>query len=72
MLYNNLKTKIETIEELEDLGMIPKTLLRNMKLFEYYLSLPKDLCNYCKYELVADVFELSSDRAKNIILKLRS
>lgn len=72
MLYTKLKHKVKVIKELQELGVIPSTLLRNIEMFEYYQSLPEDLCIYCKYEITADKFGKSSDRVKSVILRLKN
>lgn len=72
MLYTKLKHKVKVIKELQELGVIPNTLLRNIEMFEYYHSLPEDLCVYCKYEVTAEKFGKGSDLVKAVILKLKN
>lgn len=72
MLYTKIKHRAKVIKELHELGVLPDTLLRHLEIFEYYESLDKELCVYCRYELTADRFGKSSDHIKTIIRKLKN
>ena len=71
MLYVKLKRKEKDIKELQDLGVVAPTWLRNLEIFEYFSDLDEKLCVYCKYELTAEVFGLSSETVKKIVSKMK-
>jgi len=71
MLYTKLKRREKAIKDLTELGVMPMSVMRNMQIFEFYSSLPEKLCVYCKYELTAEQFNISSDHVKTIILNLK-
>lgn len=71
MLYTKLKRREKVIKELTDLGIVPMSTIRNMQIFEHYNSYPEELCAYCKYELTAEQFRMSSDRVKSIVLMMK-
>ena len=71
MLYVKLKRKEKDIKELQDLGVVAPTWLRDLEIFEYFSDLDEKLCAYCKYELTAEVFGLSSETVKKIVSKMK-
>lgn len=71
MLYTKLLRKKKTIKELTDLGIVSTTVLRDMQIFEHYSAFPESLCVYCKYELTAEEFRISSELVKKIISKMK-
>lgn len=71
MLYTKLKRREKAIKELTDLGVVPMTVIRNMQIFEHFNAYPVELCVYCKYELTAEHFGISSDSVKRVILDLK-
>ena len=71
MLYTKLKHKTKAIKELTKLGVVAPNWIRDLEIFEHFSSLPEKLCMYCKYELTAEEFGISSDRVKTIILKMK-
>jgi len=72
MRYTKLKHLTKEIKQLQKLGVVSTTVLRDMEMFEYFHTLDSNLCVYCRYELAGENFGISSDRAKSIILKLKN
>ena len=70
MLYTKLKHRTKQLKELEQLGVVSTTWLRNIRIFEAFHALPENLCVYCKYEVIADNEGIISDRVKHIVLKM--
>lgn len=70
MLYSKLKHRIKAIKELQDLGVVSPTVLRNIEIFEEFHQNP-ELCKECRYEVLAEVYGFKdSSSVKKIILEL--
>lgn len=70
MLYTKLKHKTKVIRELESLGVVSTTWLRDIEIFEEFHSWP-ELCVMCRYELLAEKHGLKdSSSIKKIIATL--
>ena len=70
MLYTKLKARTKHIKELQDLGVVSPTVLRNIEIFERFHAHP-DLCVMCRYEAIAEAYGLKdSSSIKKIIADL--
>lgn len=67
MLYSKLKHRTKAIKELQDLGVISPTVLRNIEIFEEFHQNP-ELCKVCRYEVLAEAYGFkNSSSIKKII-----
>lgn len=57
MLYTKLKKRQKEIKELQDLGVVSTTILRNMEIFEEFHKYP-ELCVTCRYDALAEAYGL--------------
>lgn len=57
MLYSKLKHRIKAIKELQDLGVVSPTVLRNIEIFEAFHQHP-ELCVVCRYDALAEAYGL--------------
>lgn len=55
LLYTKLKHRTKIIKELEDLGVVSTTVLRDIEIFERFHEHP-ELCKECRYEALAEVY----------------
>lgn len=70
MLYTKLKHKVREIKELQDLGVVSTTVLRDIEIFEAFHENP-ELCKECRYEVLSEVYGFKhSSSIKKIIKKL--
>ena len=66
MLYTKLKHRTKELKELTELGLIDPHWIRDLKIFEEFHALPQK-CKLCRYEILADQFEVSSVLIRKII-----
>ena len=69
MLYEKLKEKVDTLHELTSAGVVSSHWLRDLAIYEAYQAMNHE-CVYCRYELLAERFNLSSESIKKIVLRL--
>lgn len=67
MLYTKLKHRTKVLRELQELGVVSTTWLRDIEIFEKFHAWP-ELCVMCRYELLASEYGLKdSSSIKKII-----
>lgn len=70
MLYTKLKHKTKILKELQDLGVVSTTVLRDIEIFEAFNENP-ELCKECRYEVLAEAYGFkNSSSIKKIVEKL--
>jgi len=70
MLYSKLKHRTKSIKELQDLGIVSTTVLRDLEIFEEFHRHP-DLCVVCRYDALAEAYGLKDGSSiRKIISKL--
>lgn len=60
----------ETIKELESYGIVSTCWLRNLQIYEDYKKL-SNICQMCKYEILAEKHKIDSNTVRNIIAKMK-
>ena len=73
MLYTKLKHKTRELKEFTKLGVIDPIWVRDIEIFEEFHALePSIECKMCRYEIIADQRNVSSDLVRKIVAKMGS
>ena len=70
-LYEELKDRKQSIKELTSIGVVSPTVLRDIEIVEKFDSRP-EACKECRYEWIAKMWSISSDRVKRIVIRMKS
>ena len=77
--YEEIKCRIDDVKILMKIGVIDPLLIRDVEIFERFQELLNGIpsgfseskkCITCFYEIIADEFNIGSDRVRKIIKRL--
>ena len=69
--YELLKENQELIYKFIKNGILSYMMIRDIEMYENYLSLDENITKEIKYMVLADEYELSNDRIKQIIYQMQ-
>jgi hypothetical protein len=69
--YELLKENQELIYKFIKNGILSYMMIRDIEMYENYLSLDENITKEIKYIVLADEYELSNDRIKQIIYQMQ-
>lgn len=68
MLYTKLKHKTKELKEFVSMGIVDPHWLRDIHIFERFHGLEPDFkCKMCRYEIIAEEFDISSDHVRKVV-----
>lgn len=69
-LFEELKDRKQSIKELTQIGVVSPTVIRDIEIVEKFDSRPNS-CKECRYEWIAKMWNLSADRVKAIVIRMK-
>jgi hypothetical protein len=70
LLYEKLIKRRESLKELQDLGVVSPTVLRDLEIYEEFHRYP-ELCKECRYDVLAEHYGFKDNSSiRKIIEKL--